>query len=82
MDMQTLSRSHKAMQIERRTSRLWTVGMVGINVPSQTTAGVTYHTTLNGCDCADSRYRVGTPGGPAACKHVLAARIFAGRNRS
>ena len=79
--MQTLSRSQRAMQIERRTSRQWTAGVGGINVPSQTTAGVTYHTTLTGCDCADSRYRVGTPGGPTACKHVLAARIFQGRNR-
>lgn len=68
-----LSRSNKAMQIERRSSRQWTVAHVGIRIPSQTKTGVTYNTSLDGCSCPDHTYRL------IACKHMLAARIFAGR---
>jgi len=73
---QTLSRSQRAMQIERRTSRTWTVGTVGISIPSQTTAGRRYETTETTCSCADATYR-GYLG--ISCKHQLALRLALGR---
>jgi predicted nucleic acid-binding Zn finger protein len=76
----SLTRSQRAMQIERRTFRQWTANVVGISVPSQTVAGKKYIVTPTGCDCADSRYRVGTPNGPRMCKHVAALHLAMGRN--
>jgi hypothetical protein len=70
----TLSRANKAMQIERRTYRTWTPARIGIRIPSQRLAGVTYNTSLDGCSCPDHTFRL------IACKHMLAARIFMGRN--
>ena len=62
------------MQIERRTYRQWTPARIGIRVPSQTKPGVSYNTSLDGCSCPDHQYRL------IACKHMLATRIFMGRN--
>lgn len=76
MTASTLTRSQRAMQIERRTSRTWTVANIGIRIPSQSKRGVSYNTSLDGCSCPDHTYRLIT------CKHMLAARIFQGRNRS
>jgi len=77
--MIAISRSQRAMQIERRTSRQWSVAHVGVTIPSQTKPDVTYTTTHNTCSCPDALYRIGTPGGPTACKHMLATRLFMGR---
>jgi hypothetical protein len=73
--MATLTRSQRAMQIERRTHRQWVAGAAVIRIPSQTTVGVIYTTTLDSCSCNDAFYR--RDGKP--CKHSLAARILYGR---
>ena len=75
MTASTLTRSQKAMQIERRTWRQWSPSQgIGINLPSQTKPDVTYRTTRDGCTCPDHTYRL------IVCKHMIATRIFMGRN--
>lgn len=77
MTVSTLSRSQRAMQLERRTRNQWAPARIGIKMPSQSRPGTIYTVTLDSCTCPAALYHSEDPA--YVCKHRIAAAILMGR---